>query len=830
MAHRDHNLTPISIPASLDHSGDAQPAQSALRHKSSHARPQFEPASARSGGLLGKMFRKGPPKHPKLNPVGISSKDYFANEPMSAPAQPDPSAQRSSSKGAKLTRKLSALSPPIAQTASPQSLTPQSAAASAFPAAAHECFSDSDMDRIMSSPPATANQIRHPRLHQPMHGLSEKNSSDLCASTVSHPRRQRPSRLNLAQDAPAPAVSSKNPHDDNEPAGDRKRRGSLWRTKLSFTNVRRPETRRQRHQSFDSNAVDIAAHPRLYSESPLVSLPVAAPATAHGRSSDSSNQLLAEALAEAGIDISGPRSAAAGSTAYSGFDSAPDPSADDMSSLSAIDKDFLLTIQRNSALEARRQRRRETRRSTLSFLASGDGHRSTPFPASPLPAIPARQPATSEHENPRNNASCSQSHAGEQRSAPAQDHHQPASQTTDSASAADEHQTTVSEPPVTAGDCSNDATAAPPKKPRPTSADSLTFADAQAPSSSRSARSSMDELQPSASASPQRVALSQIGEAVVKESISRAALALSATEPHASPNASHSGAALPPPTATTASDTCVPPVPPLPQHIVAQSRKPMLLDPPLPLESARPGTARARNSPRMVPDNRKYRGSTSVMPSALHLEDRIPPSSLDMALLMSASSKPQETCAADSIDAQAAKLQRYCMASSAADLSYSPTSDDASALGLGNLSTVETAKNYGMAYARKFSHPDAELQSSITPLDTSSALLSKSATNLHIRMSMDGRAAFTDASSSVSNSKHGLNRMFSPVIPSRKAPPSDNTPPPTSPTVASLVGDPLARRKIRDQLASSKAFDRLLEEDDEFTMAISLTPTVAGHK
>ncbi|KAJ2849632.1 hypothetical protein IWW36_002495 [Coemansia brasiliensis] len=787
------------------------------------------------------MFRKGPPKHPKLNPVGISSKDYFANEPMSAPAQPNMSTQRSSSKSTKLARKLSALSPPISQTASPQSLTPQSAAASAFPAAAHECFSDSDMDRIMSSPPATASQFRHPRFHQPIHDLSEKEGSSPAGSTVSHPRRQRPSRLNLSQDAPASAVNPKTPpvsendNSEKESGGDRKRRGSLWRTKLSFTNVRRPETRRQRHQSFDSNAVDIAAHPRLYSESPLVSLPVAAPATAHGRSTESSNQLLADALVEAGIDISGPRSAAAGSLAYSGFGSALDASADDMSSLSAIDKDFLLTIQRNSALEARRQRRRETRRSTLSFLASADGHRGTSFPTGPPPAIPAQQPTVSKHENPRNGTSCSQSHAGEQRSAPAQDHHQPASQTADSASATDECQTTVSEPSVTAGDCSNDATVTSPKKPRPTSADSLTFADAQAPSSSRSARSSMDELRPGASASPQRVALSQISEAVVKESISRAALALSATEPNSALNIGHSGTTLPVSTAVAAAaDTCVPPVPPLPQHIVSQSRKPVSLDPPHPLGSARPGTARAHNSPRMVPDSRKYRGSTSVMPSTLHLEDRAPPSSLDMALLMSASSKnhslqAEDTYAVDSIDAQAAKLQRYCIASTTADLSSAPTSDDTSALGLEKPS-AETTQDYGMTFARKFSHPDAELHSSILPLDTSSTLLSKSATNLHIRMSMDSRTTFKDASASVTNSKHGLNRIFSPVIPSRKNPHADSTPPPTSPTVASLVGDPLARRKIRDQLASSKAFDRLLEEDDEFTMAISLTPTVAGHK
>ncbi|KAJ1933530.1 hypothetical protein FBU59_005997 [Linderina macrospora] len=48
--------------------------------------------------------------------------------------------------------------------------------------------------------------------------------------------------------------------------------------------------------------------------------------------------------------------------------------------------------------------------------------------------------------------------------------------------------------------------------------------------------------------------------------------------------------------------------------------------------------------------------------------------------------------------------------------------------------------------------------------------------------------------------------------------------------VATLVDDPLARRKIRDQLASSRAFDRLLEEDEGFTMAISLTPSNVGMK
>ncbi|KAJ2281829.1 hypothetical protein IW141_006557, partial [Coemansia sp. RSA 355] len=126
MAHRDLSLAPISIPPSPNYPSTAPGSTPVLRPKS--ARAQVESGSARSGGLLGKMFRKGPPKHPKLNPVGISSKDYFASEPMSAPAQSEP---RIAPKSAKLARKLSALSPPITQTSPPQLLTPQSAAVSA---------------------------------------------------------------------------------------------------------------------------------------------------------------------------------------------------------------------------------------------------------------------------------------------------------------------------------------------------------------------------------------------------------------------------------------------------------------------------------------------------------------------------------------------------------------------------------------------------------------------------------------------------------------------------------------------------------------------------
>ncbi|KAJ2825068.1 hypothetical protein IWW50_003024 [Coemansia erecta] len=774
---------------------------------------------------------------------------------MSAPAQPDP-VRRNTPKGTKLARKLSALSPPLAQATSTQMLTPQSAAVSAFPTDTRECFSDGDMDTALNTPSVTADQLHHrrqPRVSRPPPFAAAAEAESDPGSIDASPRRRRPSRLKLAsaEAAPiAPANAIEQPvragSEDAQLAGDRKRRGSLWRAKLSFTNMRRPETRRQRHQSFDSNAVDIAAHPRLFSESPLVSLPTAAPATAHPRSSATSGQLLADALLEAGIDIAGPHSAAPGSTAFSGFDAA-----DDASGLGAIDRDFLLTIQRNSALEARRQRRRETRRSTMSFLASPDVQRVAP---AFVPAVPAHSHVSNKHANPiSTDTACSESHAGEQGSTPTQDFRQPASQL-DSARSAAGFRTAVP-PPAATGDCSSPAAAGAarsPKKQRPTSLDSLTFSDAQALGSSRSARSSVDELLPNASASPQRVALSELGQAALKNSISQAAQASSSSAP--SPSrlpllATRPGAAHKPPllnvaspllAASVGSDSSVPPVPPLPVHITSQVHKQQSRELPRLINLGRPGTARPHDSPRMDADNRKYRGSTSAVPSALHQTNKAP-SSLNMALLMSASTGPAADSGqiANDWDAQTNRLQRYHMAPTSAGVDSGTGTSGTSKLGLPETSPMvvpELAHDYSLAhsgFARKFSHPEAQMQSSLaSPPVSSPDVLSKSATNLHVRMSIDSRAAPKDGSTSISHSKNGLGRLFLPSPPGRKMSPvsfGDATQP-TSPTVSSLVGDPSARRKIRDQLASSKAFDRLLEEDDEFTMAISLTPTVAGSK
>ncbi|KAJ2403532.1 hypothetical protein GGI10_005706, partial [Coemansia sp. RSA 2530] len=74
MNSKDNQLTPASMPLSLDYVSDGQYdafAERPLASRKPSKQLQHSPAG-RSNGLLGKMFRKGPPKHPKLNPVGIS--------------------------------------------------------------------------------------------------------------------------------------------------------------------------------------------------------------------------------------------------------------------------------------------------------------------------------------------------------------------------------------------------------------------------------------------------------------------------------------------------------------------------------------------------------------------------------------------------------------------------------------------------------------------------------------------------------------------------------------------------------------------------------------
>ncbi|KAJ2745962.1 hypothetical protein GGI20_001726, partial [Coemansia sp. BCRC 34301] len=344
MDSKDSRLTTTSMPSSsLDYASDGQyepcTENSLTLHKTSK-QLQHGPTS-RPSGLLGKMFRKGPPKHPRLNPVGISSKDFFSADP---PLPPPPNEHNTPTKASKLARKLSSLSSSphlptdtpnlnLNLATSPQSLTPKSAIIPAFSSSAAVsslgCLSDSDtMDDSVPSTPVMAyapassrrpTQQQRQRLDRSLPQIGRSAGYEmLCDSfgTAEQPQRRRPSRLKLdavhvlgraaassdmrltpsplcqprSSDASSPrdtatvspsALLTMYADAERGPsAGESRKRGALWRAKLSFTNLRRPESRRQRHQSFDSNSVDISFHPRMYAESPLVSVPSTAPASA----------------------------------------------------------------------------------------------------------------------------------------------------------------------------------------------------------------------------------------------------------------------------------------------------------------------------------------------------------------------------------------------------------------------------------------------------------------------------------------------------------------------------------------------------------------------
>ncbi|KAJ2772837.1 hypothetical protein GGI18_004810, partial [Coemansia linderi] len=278
------------------------------------------------------MFRKGPPKHPKLNPVGISSKDFFsASQPPLDAQLPPPKGHDAPTRGNRLTRKvsshMSATTPSL--DASPQLLTPKPSINPAFSSSAAVsslgCLSDSDTMNdsahpVSATPHTTSSshmayQQQQQRLERSLPQIGHSSGYEVhCEGfgTADQPRRRRPSRLKLdaihiSGRTATPEVQSPRSHDSaasthfsptlhqhqahadgaSSPcgpaaispsallamyadaerglsAGESRKRGALWRAKLSFTNLRRPDSRRQRHQSFDSNSVDIAAHSRMY--------------------------------------------------------------------------------------------------------------------------------------------------------------------------------------------------------------------------------------------------------------------------------------------------------------------------------------------------------------------------------------------------------------------------------------------------------------------------------------------------------------------------------------------------------------------------------------
>ncbi|KAJ1798264.1 hypothetical protein LPJ59_002611 [Coemansia sp. RSA 2399] len=935
----------------------------------------------RPNGLLSKMFRKGPSKAPKLNPVGISSKDYFADgPPPSAPIPILPTEGGSVlTKSAKLTRKLSGVSPALSQSvsllsavATPHSLTPKSTNAPGVTSFSYDGIHEpGDMGastHTLNTPPTSSDNQRPP---PPGQNRPERQISPGPSMAQSPPRppsrptldpqspnarvpsgskQSSPSSETLSYSSPKSLGSSAIPSEDaspNYPANssmmsdapvlhpatalesekysgtqapeERKRRGSLWRTKLGFTNIRRPDTRRQRHQSYDKNAVDIAAHPQMYEESPLTSVPSAAPATSHGQGIDARES---PPSFEALLGSKTSFASLGQGNVVSGL-AQTDEGSDDMSSvgnLGTIDKDFLLTIQRNSALEARRQRRRDTRRNTLSFLGTGDksvfserialdlsSH--PPLQLGALPALPSSAAASTtcapvslapQGSGDGGKSSLSEIRHGDKGSATCLDHHPHISE---AAKIATDQQTSTSIC-TAASVCSNGNNGSkqnrhsiggsisrrsagrlsfsaksenPPslkrddgprgsirrstmpsnslKKPRPLSSDSLTYSETPVDSSSRPSSSDGDR-QRQEPVALHRKTLSEAGGAFMKKKSRH----LDTLE--------NMPGSLP---AVRRDANCIdlpPPVPPLPLNSVLQAHnqnaRQTAKSPPSSLRSV---GASDGDTPRYSLSSRKYRNPISTLPPALSISPRDTQRSSQTAPMLSpapadgagATNTPpnhyrQHVHGHDIQDnsdwdaAQAAGLYQYRISASGQGRAE-PTKRDW--LPIYHPQSVSHAN-----YSRKFSHPDAELQSSSNPPYSpvgSPDILSKSASNLAMRLSMDGGKP-----NRINNSrghKHGISKFFSVAPSNRKAQQQKNLPghgfmspmpnnkpassqhqpeqiiytdPPTSPVVSSLVGDPLARRRIRDQLASSMAFDRLLEEDDEFTMAISLTPTVAG--
>ncbi|KAJ2910460.1 hypothetical protein GGI21_000849 [Coemansia aciculifera] len=915
MDPKDCQLTPTSMPSSFEYASDSQyetctESPAPLRKTSKQL--QHSPAG-RSNGLLGKMFRKGPPKHPKLNPVGISSKDFFSAD--QSPPPPLPKEHGSSAKGSKLARKLSSLSssshlptatPSVA--VSPQSLTPKSTIIPAFSSSAavssFGCLSDSDtMDdsahsvshtsALLHNTPTGSRHIAHQqqqRLDWSLPQIGRSAGYEVhCDSfgTAEMPQRRRPSRLKLdmihasgrtstaspvtqpphlhsrshdsAESAHfSPTLHRHQPHADDASsppdtaaasasalltmyadaerglsAGESRKRGALWRAKLSFTNLRRPESRRQRHQSFDSNSVDIAAHSRMYSESPLVSVPSTAPASARSRTPRTADYEQSKLEGYLGLS---PNSRFAQSPVgcYGGDTGTNCDELASVDDLGTIDKEFLLTIQRNSALEARRQRRRETRRNTMSFLSSAN------MP-SPLHEAASLEIATT------NESTSAPPSADKTRLAICDDDigHIDAS-TTCSAGETAGHESRYADDGLKD---SNDGGIMPnkgsPSGTRPTSLDSLTYSEQAVAGSSRpnsnvcGGKQSLvvDNLhndshlprspqsQPRPQAPPDAIELpsgSTLGSAWSPSrhsAVARTYCSLQGVD----------------------DDSSVPPVPPLPTHIalVAHHNQRNAANSDAHTDSlVRPVTANARGSPRYVTDARRYRGSASVLPTMTEKSSTqryLSPTPLGASLapppLRSLNSPMEAALAASSWDAEAIRLQRYRLASGSGR-HYPDTSSNSStpvAESRDEARHASPSLPLSAHVGRKFSQPDTHLTASPRPLDSpapSPGILSKSTPHINMRSSVDSNHANSGGSA-----KHGIGRLFSATPPGRKSQLGSHhlaTSPPTSPTVSSLVGDPMARRKIRDQLASSQAFDRLLEEDDEFTMAISLTPSVAG--
>ncbi|KAJ1945738.1 hypothetical protein GGF37_001546 [Kickxella alabastrina] len=997
--------------------------------------PSQPDAAARPNGLLGKMFRKSTSKHPKLNPVGISSKQFFGEEPRPVVMHLSPTEYHAPPKGVKLTRKLSAISPTISNVSSNSHplFAMQGAGSHIFQTmngqsyTAQQHWLELSLPRIgdkaaegdkPASNPAYQTQCYRPsRLKLDVaHGVAtavldkDISKSPVHQTASAAPSPGGPNKLLLSPGSPfgtqpqmqstptspmhAPAVPQSEllaMYNEAERAistGERKQRGSPWSAKLGFTNIRRPETRTQRHQAFDINSVDIATHPCIYPEPPLVSVPSIAPVSARG------NNASGTATPFSALDTLVGTAADSTSLPQDGFDNNDDSPLyanseviASVGNLGSIDKEFLLTIQRNSALEARRQRRRETRRNTVSVLSTSDRdsnadkeHLSS-MPPALVSSFAARKnisaflaPTDSGHDMmphgitiehlsrlsqigeplpypdtalrladmaPRPaGRKLNQSQGQQQQKTPAPKHEldfttAPQKDNILSQPALD----ITTEKPEFSSPSTYTSVFCSPKNPRPLSSDSLTYAEQQVTSSAddigsnsgesdawsahrpstpnmlsqRALASGPDGATGNNYTSPATFASSPILDSPIAKLPKLSALLSAASPTHSvttlTPHSPALASTLPPYCASNSSsvisnmqfstsvtfsslnkyaaDGSIPLVPYLPHGTAAQtSRYEAMVSIPLPAVATRPGTANPHASPRIVSNNRRYRGSTLVGPSASMAADTenfayaLPPLPSTVAAIISPpplrqpASQIHVAQSNSGWDADSIRMQRYRLTPASGRqhvgmdvdcLPESPVhpdteSDDILATSTKAAEQQESATSQPLhkAFVRKFSHPDTQLHlTSRAPMSPTRSpdTLSKSVSNLSTTSHKSVSNSNDDSGNVSSCYKNGISRLFS-VNPSNRKlhltknkavnsqPPSGSETSgnnlvrtqaqpqqqsqPVSPAVTSLVDDPLARRKIRDQLASSTAFDRLLEEDDEFTMAISLTPLVAG--
>ncbi|KAJ1893736.1 hypothetical protein LPJ66_005584, partial [Kickxella alabastrina] len=944
--------------ASLEYASDGSTHSPVNTFQQQHAQLQLQQqpsqpdATARPNGLLGKMFRKSTSKHPKLNPVGISSKQFFGDEPRPVVTHLSPTEYHAPPKGVKLTRKLSAISPTISnvssnsypifamqgggshifQTMNGQSYTAQQQWLElSLPQIGDKAAKE---DKPASNPAHQTQCYRPSRLKLDVaHGvdaavLDEDTSKSPVHQTASAaPSPGGPNKLLLSPGSPigmrpqmqsnstspmhAPAVPQSEllaMYNEAEKAistGEGKQRGSPWSAKLGFTNIRRPETRTQRHQAFDINSVDIATHPRIYPESPLVSVPSIAPVSARSNNASGAAtpfSALDTLVGTAADSTSLPRSL----YPQDGFDNNDDSPLyanseviASVGNLGSIDKDFLLTIQRNSALEARRQRRRETRRNTVSVLSTSnrDGNADREHLSSMPPALvssfAARKnisaflaPTDSGHDMMPHGITIehlsrlsqigeplpypdtalqladmaprpagrrlNQRQEQQQQKAPAPKHEldfttAPQKDNILSQPALD----ITTEKPEFGSASTHTSVFCSPKNLRPLSSDSLTYAEQHVASGADDIGSNSGESdawsthRPSTFNMPSQRALasgpdgatdnnytsaatfasSPILDSPIAELPKLPALLSAASPTHSAttltPHSPALASTLPPYCANSSSsvisnmqfstsvafsslnkyavDGSIPLVPYLPHDTAAQTgRYEAMVSIPLPAVATRPGTANPHGSPRIVSNNRRYRGSTLVGPSASMAADTenfayaLPPLPSTVAAIISPpplrqpASQIHVAQSNSGWDADSIRMQRYRLTPASGRqhvgmnvdcLPESPVhpdteSDDILATSTKAAEQQEstTSQPLHKAFVRKFSHPDTQLHlTSRVPMSPTQSpdTLSKSVSNL----STTSRKSVSNSNDDSGNAsfcyKNGISRLFS-VNPSNR--------------------------------------------------------------